>query len=293
MIIAYLAFGKDISNFQQAVFSILTILPKLNEEEKIVVITDSPDNFNLLITQITIIEVDNLTLKEWKGPYDFFWRTKIKALQFVSEKWKNKSILYLDSDTFLFGTLEGIRLNLSKGVNVMHTNEGKLSEIFSKTQSLMWKQLRGKCFGNIEIDSDKCMWNAGVVGVSYKKLEQIELALIMCDEMCEARVIPTYIEQFALSVAMNQPNVLVEAQKEIGHYWGNKTMWNAMIQELFSSALMNNLSIQQLIEQVAKVDFEKIPIKAKSNKTKRRLERQLSRFFSHEKKTYISMDTKA
>jgi hypothetical protein len=293
MIITYLVFGKDISNYKQAVFSILTFLPKIDKNEKIVVVTDSPENFNFLKEKICIFETDNTTLNKWKGQYNFFWRIKIMALLFVAEKFKDSSILYLDSDTFLFGDLDSIRLTLNNGINIMHSSEGKLSQLSSKTEKLMWKQLKGKIFGNIKIDSNKYMWNAGVVGISYKNINKIKTALQVCDEMSKAEVTPRLIEQFALSIALSEPERLFAAKNEIGHYWGNKPMWNKKIQELLVSSFIKRLTVEELTKEAAKVDFTKIPIRIMIRNSKRRLEKQLSYIFPDKKKEYIAKTGKS
>jgi len=63
MTIAFLVFGKEILNFQQAIFSILTILPKIDKNERIVVVTDSPEYFKILNDKITVLEVDEKTFE--------------------------------------------------------------------------------------------------------------------------------------------------------------------------------------------------------------------------------------
>lgn len=115
-----------------------------------------------------IIGVSDQMLKEWKGEHNFFLRIKIKALQLVSSKYEDQHILYLDADTFLFGSLEHIRVLLNEGENLMHKNEGELSQLSSKTENLMWRQVKNKRYGGVTINSDVCMWNVGVVAISQK-----------------------------------------------------------------------------------------------------------------------------
>lgn len=290
MTIAFLVFGKDILNFQQAIFSILTILPKMDKNERIVVITDAPEYFKMLGDKITVLEVDEKTLENWKGEYHFFWRIKIIALQMIADKWKDEHVLYLDSDTFLFGNLESIRLNLNSGINMMHTNEGKLSELATKTERTMWKQIKGRTYGTITIDSNTCMWNAGVVAIAGANRDKLDLALTICDEMCKENVTPRLIEQLALSLAMNTPTELLAAENEIGHYWGNKKAWNKIINKLLLNNLMKNLTLEHLIEEVKEIKFEKTPIRVKTSSTKLRLEKKLSKIFPDKMHMYITSE---
>lgn len=290
MTIAFLVFGKDILNFQQAIFSILTILPKMDKNERIVVITDVPEYFKILDDKIIVLEVDEKTFENWKGEYNFFWRIKIMALQMLADKWKDNHILYLDSDTFLFGSLDSIRLNLNSGINMMHTNEGKLSELASKTERTMWKQLKGRTYGNITIDSNTCMWNAGVVAIASTNRDKLDLALTICDEMCKENVTPRLIEQLALSLAMNKPMDLLAAENEIGHYWGNKKTWNKIINKLLLNNLMRSLTLEHLIDEVKEINFEKTPIRVKTSSTKLRLEKKLSKMFPDKLHLYITSE---
>jgi hypothetical protein len=288
MTIAFLVFGKDILNFQQAIFSILTILPKIDKNERVVVVTDSPEYFKILNDRITVLEVDEMTFENWKGQYNFFWRIKIRALQMIADKWKGDHILYLDSDTFLFGNLESIILNLNSGINMMHKNEGKLSELPTKTERVMWKQLKGRTYGNITIDSNKCMWNAGVVAIAGVNRDKLDLALTICDEMCKEKVTPRLIEQLALSLAMNEPIDLLAANNEIGHYWGNKIEWNQKINLLLLNNLLRNRTLEHLIEEVKKIDFKETPIRVKMSTTRLRLEKQLFKILPDRMHTYIT-----
>lgn len=288
MIIAFFVVGEDIINFQQAIFSILTILPKIDKNDRIVVITDIPEYFKILDDKITVLEVDEKTLDNWKGQYNFFWRIKIMSLQMIADKWKDDHILYLDSDTFLFGSFESLRLNLDSSINMMHTNEGKLSKLASKTERTMWKQLKGRTYGNITIDSNTCMWNAGVVAIASANRDKLDLALTICDEMCKENVTPRLIEQLALSLAMNEPMDLLAAENEIGHYWGNKETWNIIINKLLLNNSMRNLPLEHLIKEVKEINFEKTPIRVKTSNTKLKLENKLSKIFPDKMHLYIT-----
>ena len=83
MNIVYLAFGKRIEIPQQAIFSILTLLPYVSTSDRIIVLTDNSGNFNLLKGKIDIIAIDDKQIQNWTGEQHFFWRVKIKALQFI------------------------------------------------------------------------------------------------------------------------------------------------------------------------------------------------------------------
>lgn len=292
MIITYLVFGNNDSNFCQANFSILTFLAQKENNDTVAIVTDNPEKFNSLKKKVTVLVVNKETLTKWKGEYNFFWRIKIKALQLISSKFDNQHILYLDSDTFLFGNLNNIRSNLNDNKNLMHTKEGKLSEISSKTERLMWKQLKNQKYDQIEINLNTCMWNAGVIAISQKNINKLDQTLEICDQMCANNVTKRLIEQFAFSIAMNDSVDLLSVENEIGHYWGNKKMWNNKISEFINNCFMKNLSLEQQIEKVTNINFEDIPIRIKIPNTRKRLEKKLYRLFPDKIKVYITKANK-
>lgn len=287
MIITYIVFGKNNLNYNQAAFSILTLLAQTKDEDKIVIITDNPENFNFLANKITTIEVNKEKLQEWKGEHDFFWRIKIKALLLIASKFDNRDILYLDSDTFLYGSLEKIRFNFSNGNNMMHLNEGPLSKLPTKTEHRMWTQIKTKKYAGVKIDSNMCMWNAGVIAIAARHTNQLTLALNICDEMCADNVTRRLIEQFAFSVAMNEPVKLLAAENEIGHYWSNKEMWNARISEFICDNHMKNIPLEKQISEARQIIFEDIPVRIKKSNTRRRLQKIICNLFPEKGEIYI------
>ncbi|MFV0344756.1 MAG: hypothetical protein ACK5IQ_00670 [Bacteroidales bacterium] len=150
----------------------------------------------------------------------------------------------------MFESLDRIKSCLDEGINLMHTNEGKLNKLASKTERKMWSQVKNCDYAGVTINKDTCMWNAGVVAVSHKNIDKLDLALDICDSMCAEKVTPRLIEQFAFSVAMGAGVRLIAAENEIGHYWGNKGMWNNKIQDFIYDSYMNGLSIEDQVDKV-------------------------------------------
>ena len=114
------------------------------------------------------------------------------------------------------------------------------------------------------------------------------MALTICDEMCKENITPRLIEQLALSLAMNEPNDLLPAENEIGHYWGNKIEWNQKINLLLLNNLLRNQTLEDLIEEVNEINFEKTPIRVKTSSTKLKLEKKLSKIFPIKTNVYIT-----
>lgn len=287
MIITYLVFGEELKNYQQAYFSILTFLEQLQASDSIVVITDNPQNFSLFEKQITLIKAEKKQLQEWRGKYDFFWRIKIKAVEYIMQEFRKQPILYLDSDTFLYKDLNDLRNKFHLGINCMHTKEGKLSRLPTKTERKMWQQIKYKKFASILIDKQTAMWNAGAIGIAPSNFHQIEQVLQMCDEMCKAGVTRRLIEQFSFSVVLNNEKPLAAAEHTIGHYWGNKESWNEVITKLICEAHMQNLSIEQQMHKAVNINFTQLPIRKRIPNTRLRLEKKLQTLLPDKSQVYL------
>lgn len=273
MQLLYLVFGTNIQNHFQAHFSMLTFLRQGQGELLITVITDAPEFYRHLGAAITVQVVDQATLREWEGEFKFFWRVKIKALEQAARQHPELPVLYLDADTFLYGSLPALRQQLAAGQALMHEPEGLLSALPSKTERRMWQQVQGKTYGSVVITPQHAMWNAGAVGVpAHRNHEAIALALRICDELCRQQVTPRLIEQFALSVALAEVQGLHAAGPYIGHYWSTKETWNKLISHFLLTSHLQNRSLAQDLAALNAIDFTALPIKQRVRNTQSRLE---------------------
>lgn len=288
MNIVYLVFGEDLLYHAQANFSILSMLTQKEEIDTINIVTDNSKFYNHLSGVVNIIQIQSSDLQEWKGKYDFFWRSKIKAIELIANTYKNKHLLYLDGDTFLYGNLKALKEKLNNGNCLMHLNEGKLSQSRSKTEKTMWRQTFNKNFGPITINQEHCMWNAGVIGIpGNKSSELIKATLDICDAMLKENVIRRLIEQFAFSLALNEFSKLIPAKDHIGHYWGNKEQWNKFIIDSFLSSYFSNLSLKEIIEFMQSIDYTKMPVYVKVPSSRERLQRFIYKKFPIKTKKFI------
>ncbi|HQC06143.1 MAG TPA: hypothetical protein PK067_03870 [Kaistella chaponensis] len=288
MNIVYFVFGNNMEHYQQVYFSIYTAFACKNNEDRIIVITEEPTLFNSFDDHIKIIPINRDVIKEWEGKYHFFWRVKIKALQLIAQKYPLDSILYLDGDTFFYENMNILREGLKNGQNFMHLKEGKLSELSSKTEKLMWQQMKGKSYHHIKIDENAAMWNAGLIGISTQHFDCLELTLGINDAMCADHVTRRLIEQFAFSLGLNEYSTLQPADQIVGHYWGNKTQWNTIIDHFLKECFMKNYSFVQIVQQVKEIDFTQIPIQIKQSNTQRRLKSLIDQMYKSKKPVYIN-----
>ena len=57
--------------------------------------------------------IEKETLHDWEGEFKFFWRAKTKALELAARQQPELPLLYLDSDTLLYGSLPAMRQQLA------------------------------------------------------------------------------------------------------------------------------------------------------------------------------------
>ncbi|WP_420459397.1 hypothetical protein [Neolewinella sp.] len=291
MIVLYLTFGQDPRVHQQAVFSALTLLQSgagSQVQPNCVVYTDAPAFYTLLGDRVDLQVTGPDQLQEWRGPHDFFWRIKIKALEALQQQYPGQSLLYLDADTFCFGQLGDMTDTLASGTHLMHAREGRLDALPTSTEKKMYRQCRGKTFAGRTITGSDTMYNAGVVGLAAERAaEAIALALALCDALCAAGVTRRLVEQFALSLALAVSGELAAANGTIGHYWGNKAGWNERIATFFLEHHLRGSSLEQQLRTSREVDFAALPIYLRSSSTERRLSRWVASTFAKGLYTYI------
>lgn len=288
MNLLYITFGKNTAVHMQAAFSIYSFLARFYQYNSVNIITDNKLYYQHLADKVNIIEMTEAELEAWKGEYQFFWRIKIKAIEKICSLYPNEPVLYLDTDTFLWGDISPIQQGLANGKAFMHENEGVLSGKQSKTEMNMWQQIAGKNFGGIEMKPSECMWNAGLVFTPNKQGgKDCELALMICDEMCRAGVTKRLIEQFSLSVALNQLYGLSEAKPLIAHYWSVKDPWNKAIADFFLEAYFAKWSSAQIIEQMQHFDTNLLPVYQRTRNTNLRLSGMINKMFPPKDVQYL------
>ncbi len=288
MHLLYLVFGNAAPNHFQAVFSMLSFLRQPEQFDGITVVTDAPEFYRHMADHVTVLPIAAATLQEWRGEFDFFWRIKIKALEYVHQHQPGSAILYLDTDTFLHGSLATIRAQLEAGTALMHEPEGALSQLASKTEQRMWQQVRQHSFGGVAMRKDHQMWNAGVVGIpAGRAAAAIALALRICDDLSRQGVTPRLIEQFALSVALAETGPLAAAAPQIGHYWSTKTEWNAAISAFLLESYLCQRTVAEEVAALARFDYHALPVKHRVRSTRGRLEKLMGRLFPPREVSYI------
>jgi hypothetical protein len=286
MNIFYIIFGDNIIHHVQAYLSIRSFQQQTEGSDRLIVVTTKPELYAR--AGIAVEPVTDAVIKEWEGEYRFFWRVKIKAMEYLCAKYPEGHLLYLDTDTFLYGQLGALKAKLDEGCGMMHLDEGHPSAM--KTKSLrMWKQVAGRQYAGITIGRHHNMWNAGVVAIpESKKQDVVATALAICDSMLADGVERVVIEQYSLSIALHEKTHLVPADGYIGHYWGNKSEWERMAYDVIARAYMKNLSVADELEALDISKLAQTPIFVRRSSTAKRLSRFIAKIFKDGEKRRVN-----
>lgn len=286
MTIMYFTIGQDLDMYVQAYFSILSFKKQLASSDRIVVVTTNPEFFNHL-EYVETVAIDNNTVNEWKGKHSFFWRTKIKAIEKVTCLFPDDDLLYLDCDTFLYGDLSALKRQLESGKGFMDGNDGHPSKIKYKPQR-MYRIVGGKTYAGITISEKHNMWCAGVVAIPSAKKEMItEMALSICDGMLDDNAEPIVIEQYALSIAMQEKLELTSSKPFIAHYWANKQQWIEIMKDIFLKSHFTALDLKEEAILLDSIDYENTPIYVRKHTTNKKLKKLVDFLFADGEKKYI------
>lgn len=286
MNILYLVFGNEQLYHSQAYFSICSFLSQIEASDRILVMTDAPNFYVRFGDKVQIIAIDQALIEAWKGEYNFVFRAKIKAIEYVCQLYPHEPIMYLDSDTFLFNDLK--LLNESTKNPLMHTREGLLSGLKSKTIRKLWHTIKGREFEGIQITAKHAMWNAGVVGIPAEQgLKITNLVLQICDKILAEKVGKWVVEQFSFSIVMSENGNLQAAEPFIGHYWSNKEEWNEEIQKFMLESFLKGNSVQDDIKAISEFNFSKIAISKRIPNTQIRFKKLVEKWFPSINKKFV------
>jgi hypothetical protein len=235
------AIGDDGFLHRQANFAAVAILAHAPQSTTLVVATDRPHYYRWLGRYLTVLELDERILKDWKGAYGYFWRIKVRLMQTIREAAPGH-LIYVDSDVACRAPLAPFIALLDGGAAFMHETEYAMHKKGGRGGRL-WKRTVGKRFGRFTVDRTSRMWNAGVIALPAPLAEtRIAEALECLDAMCADGIESTLLEQFSLSLSLDRDGQLHEAKDWFIHYWGNKTAWNALIARFLAEACIQCLS---------------------------------------------------
>jgi len=291
MTVLYIAFGPNQRLHQQVVFSALSILSWREPTVEIVIFTDYPRYYQIL-KGVSIRTPQAAAISEWKGPHDYLYRMKIKALQELSQEKPTEHLLFLDGDTFVFDDPRRLSAVMQQGHHLMHAREGALSALPTKTEKKIWGMAEGQTFGGVTVGRHSVMFNSGVIGLSSERASVAAgRALSVCDDMLATDIPKRLVEQLSISLALADEGGVEAADFAIGHYWGNKEEWDHFIDNFFVRHLLEGSSWEDLLAAVRGIDFRAIPIYRKSSSTHRKLTHLIDDLFTKRQHAFVDQVT--
>lgn len=280
MTVFYIVMGGDeaIRYYMEAYLSIRTFQKQLSKDlGRICVITDHPSFFRKAGVEVITITAEQKA--EWMGPHQFFFRTKIKGMEYLHQLYPDDNLLYLDSDTVLYGNLTKLKERLDEGHGLMHRCEGKPINI-SHTAKRLWKKAVGQTYGDITIGEQHQMWNAGVVGLPSSKInETVACALTLCDGMLHDGNNEFITEQYSYSIALAEHTSLVNTDDLIGHYWGNALDWRNKAHVIFLFSYLNDFSLEEELKALDIDELCKTPYYVHRSSTAAKLHKLVDSLF--------------
>lgn len=235
-----------------------TIMAQMGVDDRIYIATDTPDSYHGM-KSVNVIPLSNESIAEMRGKHDFFWRIKIVLIQKIAMMHPGESVMYLDGDTYLFGSLSKIKQKLAKGIGMMHVKEGCPGDMKGKSHD-MWDTVNGKTYCGITISTKDKMWNAGVVAIPGEDAIKVTTAALeICDGMLEDGSEPIVVEQYSLSIATNHLlRHMEEAKKHIGHYWHNKYHWARYIAHFLIDSYTEKRSIEDELQTIRNTNLKMV-----------------------------------
>ena len=275
----FLTFGQKTEYHVQAYLSMLSFRRQATAQDHFVMVTTAPEFYRHAQSWAEIVTITDEQVQQWQGKHQYMFRVKTIALCKQVEAHPDDHLLFVDTDTVLYGDLQQMREVLDQGTGLLHRNEGHPSQMKGPSQQ-MWKTVKGNTYGNITLGDTHCMWNSGIIGIPRKKMKQIaDDTLMLLDRMLDDGVKSFNIEQYAMSVAMQTHVSLEEAYPYVAHYWASKECWVNAGMELLSRVLLTNATEEEEMRLFEQLDLSKLPINVHHSNTGRRLHNLVGKAF--------------
>lgn len=167
-------------------------------------------------------QLDQETLRSWRGRIDFVHRVKIEVLKDFTRERKG-NVLYADTDVVFTQPIKKMWEGIEDGRLYMHVMEGNVkgcrNPVLRKLDQFLKKNYQQSINGR-EV-REMSMWNAGLLGFHTK------YALLLDDILAFTDRVYTHfpkhvVEQFAFSAYFQQTGMIKSGARYVLHYWNLK-----------------------------------------------------------------------
>lgn len=232
---------------KQAVLSLVSLLLVYGRSRpgfNIIVLTDMPERFAWLKTRLPLDArlLPRDQIPELSGPHGFLLRAKIAVMAEIHAEICS-NLLFIDTDTILRGRLENIFRGMANGECFLHKREWPLQKGRKLHPELCPQDLDFALESDtkIQITGETEMWNSGVVGIPTFRGDLLRDALDLCDQYY--KIYPGWhVEQFSLSIILQQTGRLRGCRRKIFHYWHSKEFAACFIKKTLPYAISKTIS---------------------------------------------------
>ncbi len=260
MNLLFVNWGAKLGPHIQCAFSILTAFKYAHCFEDYFVVTDCPEYYRFFGDRVKVIPVSSEQLKEWTGEENYMFNIKIKGIAHFNQLYPEKPILFVDSDTFFYNNPERLKRLLEEKKTIMHLNEGSFRSYVqrSRTAQRIFPILKKLDLGKYKITEDTCMFNSGVLGLppGENLQHQIKEVLDLTEVLSKSNLKIHFQEQLAFSLVLQDNYELHTASDCVGHYWGNKQVWENEILLFLAKAQLEGLTIDQIVDNLSQFNFD-------------------------------------
>lgn len=244
-----LSLGERHDLTARAHLALLAVMAHAPQPAEFCIVTDRPDLYRWFGDRLRLLTVDADTLTRWKGRHGFFWRVELMTVVHAAAQGP-AHVVYLDSDVLARRSLEPLVAGLAAGGVFMHLREHDLAAARRRGDRRLWRLLRGREIGGIRFQAPCPMWNAGVIAVGAGDHAVLDRALATLDQLMDAGVHHTLVEQLAISATFAATGRLQAADGWLDHFWSNKEGYGRDIDRQLAEILYRGLDVAAAIAYV-------------------------------------------
>lgn len=266
------AYGEQVHLQVQTYLLVTSMVNHLTDQSEIIIATDHPEHYQCFKDTVTFETLERERIMEWTSDLKFFFKIKPFLLSHIMRE-RTGNIVWLDSDTFCYGSLAPFEKSLSDGKFLMHLREYQPWDGKTKEQREYRKRLTGVDLSSHRFTPETWMWNAGIVGIPHTHTDRIHEVGTMIETMENLSFSPRtrLKEQLAFSIFCQSHGKIIPAQPAFLHYWGNKEGWYDFGVRCFLNTWKVKTTIAELGESLQK-EKDKLPREAPVKKS--RIERR-------------------
>ena len=188
----YLSFGSG--RHQYEVGYALATLARFSKRQcvghhgRIVLLTDTLEFFRGYPEMVEVVAVDAARIAEWTGDGGHFFRSRIKAMQWMMLQSGGK-LLAVDGDTYFTGPPENLFRRIARGHTLMYEPECAFADAaiseYGRTGRVLDALKRINLHGrrSLSCSSRSMEWNAGVLGVCAEDASLLGDVLTVLDTL--------------------------------------------------------------------------------------------------------------